>query len=285
MRSAHATHVAICLTDAQQGSLWQLCAPLSAAGFVAETLPDLDSAIDWSSEGRAETRLLVWSPPRETSGGPDAAASVRRLRSRGFAAPVVVIGDSTVGAHVAAVLDAGADEYVRTPCDPVEVVARLRALVRRACGLISLGPARDGPVLDRWRHVVADGDAEVALTPREAELLECLAQRAGRPVAREELATCVWGTESFGRSPTNVVDVYVAYLRRKLGTLGRASLIRSVRGIGYELASTSRPASCDVAAGDQRDEQSVVAVAGARRRRSRRIGAAPDRRAQEPRAT
>jgi DNA-binding response OmpR family regulator len=156
-----------------------------------------------------------------------------------------VIGEAAAPAYVATVLDAGADEYVRQPYDCIEVAARLRALVRRSCGLIRLGSESEGLVLDRWRHVVMDSDAEVALTPREAALLECLAQRAGRPVAREELAACVWGVENVERTPTNIIDVYVAYLRRKLGNLGRSTLIRSVRGIGYELAPGPRPPGRD----------------------------------------
>jgi DNA-binding response OmpR family regulator len=112
-----------------------------------------------------------------------------------------------------------------------------------------LGADPEAPVLDRWRHVVSAGDTEVALTPREAAVLECLAQRAGRPVARDELEACVWGPEGAGRTPTNVVDVYVAYLRRKLGTMGRARLIRSVRGIGYELACQQDLAGRETAAG------------------------------------
>jgi two-component system response regulator QseB len=241
--SARATRVAVRVVGGGQASgLSQLCARLLADGFVPETAPYRDDApIEGSAEGRADAFLLVWSAPRRTAGAVDAVAAVRRLRTRGCVAPVLVIGEAAPPAYVATVLDAGADEYVRQPYDSVEVAARLRALVRRSCGLIRLGSEPEGLVLDRLRHVVMDREGEVALTPREAALLECLAQRAGRPVAREELAACVWGVDNLERTPTNIIDVYVAYLRRKLGNLGRSTLIRSVRGIGYELAVGSRP--------------------------------------------
>jgi DNA-binding response OmpR family regulator len=244
--SARAIRVAVHVVGGPASGLSQLCARLLADGFVPETASHRDDgAIEGPAEGRADALLLVWSSPRATAASVDAAAAVRRIRACGCVAPVLVIGEAAPPAYVATVLDAGADEYVRQPYDSVEVAARLRALVRRSCGLIRLGPELEGLVLDRWRHVVMDRDAEVALTPREAALLECLAQRAGRPVAREELAACVWGVENLGRTPTNIIDVYVAYLRRKLGTLGRSTLIRSVRGIGYELAAGPRSATCE----------------------------------------
>jgi two-component system response regulator QseB len=253
--SARATRVAVRVVGGGQASgLSQLCAHLLADGFVPETAPyRADDPIEGSAEGRADAFLLVWNAPPRTAGGVDAVAAVRRLRARGCVAPVLVIGEAAPPAYVATVLDAGADEYVRQPYDSVEVAARLRALVRRSCGLIRLGSEPEGLVLDRLRHVVMDRDGEVALTPREAALLECLAQRAGRPVAREELAACVWGVENLERTPTNIIDVYVAYLRRKLGNLGRSTLIRSVRGIGYELAVGSRPLRRDDAVVEQNE--------------------------------
>jgi DNA-binding response OmpR family regulator len=228
--------VAICGIGGDTADSARLCAQLSGAEFVPRMLPNIDIVVGWIAEAPAEIILLISSNPVGAGCCADAAAGVRRLRASGFAGSMFVLGEVASGSGVAAVLDAGADDYLRAPWDPSEVVARLRALTRRACGLMTLGSEGEGPVLDRWRHVVREGDAEVALTPREAAVLECLAQRAGRAVTREELETCVWGAEGAGRTQTNVVDVYVAYLRRKLGTIGRASLIRSVRGIGYEVA-------------------------------------------------
>ena len=248
MRS-RSRRVAICVIGADADSdRAQLVAQLSSAGFVPRLLPDFDVAVDWATEVGAEAFLLIASEAARASCYADAAARVRRLRASDFGGSVLVLSEAASGAHVATVLDAGADDYVRAPWDPSEVVARLRALARRACGLMPLGADPEAPVLDRWRHVVSAGDTEVALTPREAAVLECLAQRAGRPVARDELEARVWGPEGVGRTPTNVVDVYVAYLRRKLGTIGRATLIRSVRGIGYELACQQDLAGRDTAA-------------------------------------
>lgn len=89
-------------------------------------------------------------------------------------------------------------------------------------------------VLDLRRGVVRCEGVEISLTRREVDLLDYLARNAGHPVTRAELAAHVWHGVP-GRAGTNVVDVYVSYLRRKLGAVGEQSLIRSVRGVGYEL--------------------------------------------------
>jgi DNA-binding response OmpR family regulator len=151
---------------------------------------------------------------------------------------VLVVGRSADPSAAVAALDRGADDYVALSCDPTEIVARVRALARRATGTPALERDVDGLVLDLRHGVVRRNGVEVALTRREADLLEYLARNAGHPVSREELATHIWHATAPSNGGTNIVDVYVSYLRRKLGALGRQSLIRSVRGVGYELVET-----------------------------------------------
>jgi two-component system OmpR family response regulator len=126
-------------------------------------------------------------------------------------------------------LDAGADDYLVKPFDFGELLARLRALMRR-------GPAERAPVLeigdlsvDPETRVVTGNGQEVELTAREFSVLELLARRAGQVVSRAELLDEVW-EENYEGSP-NIVDVYVGYLRKKLGR----RLIRTVRGSGFTL--------------------------------------------------
>jgi two-component system OmpR family response regulator len=128
-------------------------------------------------------------------------------------------------------LDAGADDYLVKPFDFGELLARLRALIRRGPAerpaVLEVGVLRVDPVN---RSVVCDGDA-VDLSPREFAVLEYLARHAGRPVSRTQLLEHVW-TDHREPSP-NLVDVYIGYLRRKL----RLPLIETVRGIGFQLGS------------------------------------------------
>ena len=131
-------------------------------------------------------------------------------------------------------LDAGADDYLVKPFDFGELLARLRALIRRGPSerpaVIEVGDLRVDPAA----HVVTRAGREVELTPREFDLLLFLARRAGEVVPRTELLEHVW--DDAEDSSTNVVDVYVGYLRRKLERpFRRRRLIRTVRGVGFVL--------------------------------------------------
>mgnify|MGYP002777151909 CR=1 FL=1 len=158
---------------------------------------------------------------------------VRTLRARGFAAPVLVLtGRAGVGDRIAG-LDAGADDYLAKPFELDELLARVRALLRRAALRADGAVVRIGDVaLDPISRRVTRGDEPIPLTVKEFGLLEHLMRHAGRPVSRESIVQAVWRTE-FDPS-TNIVDVYVTYLRRKLDREGEESRIRTVRGVGYE---------------------------------------------------
>ena len=160
----------------------------------------------------------------------------RQLRQDGLAVPVLMLtARDGVEARVAG-LDSGADDYLEKPFDFGELLARLRALLRR--GLRPPVPDRltvaDLELDTRARRVVKAG-REVALTAREYALLEYLARRAGEVVGRAEISEHVWDERYDPLS--NVIDVYVQRLRRKLDVPGRQSLIRTRRGEGYQLVA------------------------------------------------
>jgi two-component system copper resistance phosphate regulon response regulator CusR len=131
-------------------------------------------------------------------------------------------------------LDAGADDYLVKPFDFGELLARLRAVIRR--GRQPLLPERIavGPLaIDTRAHRVLAGRREIALTAKEYSLLEYLVRRAGDVVSRTDIAEHVWDEHYDPLS--NVVDVYIQRLRRKLEEAGADSLIRTRRGEGYQL--------------------------------------------------
>jgi DNA-binding response OmpR family regulator len=152
----------------------------------------------------------------------------RRLRQRSQAAIIVVTAHGEETDRVAA-LDAGADDYLVKPFGLAELQARMRAVLRR----IQPGGdvTRHGPLtLDvRTRKVTVSGQ-EVALTPKEFDILECLAADPGRVVSRQEILESAWDAHWYG--PTKVLDVHVAALRKKLGL---PSLIETVYGRGFRL--------------------------------------------------
>jgi DNA-binding response OmpR family regulator len=164
--------------------------------------------------------------------GLDGTEICRRLREAGDWTPVLFLTarddeiDRVVG------LELGADDYVTKPFSPRELVARVRAVLRRTAGPGNGAgqPRRIGPVtLDQERRTVRVDQEPVTLTSTEFELLAYLMQRPGRVFTREELLSSVWGYAA--HAGTRTVDVHVAQVRAKLGPA--ASVIRTVRGVGY----------------------------------------------------
>jgi DNA-binding response OmpR family regulator len=158
----------------------------------------------------------------------DGLALCARLRARSSVAILVVTARGEEPDRVAA-LDAGADDYVVKPFGFSELFARLRAVLRRtqpSGAVVTHGPLT---VDTRARRVLLDG-TEIALTPKEFDVLACLASDPGRVFSRDEMFAQAWGGHWYG--PTKVLDVHVASLRRKLG---RPDLIETVYGRGFRL--------------------------------------------------
>ncbi|WP_328551374.1 MULTISPECIES: response regulator transcription factor [unclassified Streptomyces] len=155
----------------------------------------------------------------------------RRIRSRSDAAIIVVTARGEEADRVAA-LDEGADDYLVKPFGLAELLARIRAVLRRVqpsgSALLRHGPLAVDP---RTRKVTVDGH-DVALTPKEFDILECLAVDPGRVVTRQEVLERAWDAHWYG--PTKVLDVHIAALRRKLGVPG---LVETVYGRGFRLGT------------------------------------------------
>ena len=158
----------------------------------------------------------------------DGVAVCRQLRQRSAAAIIVITAHGEEADRVLA-LDAGADDYLVKPFGLAELQARIRAVLRRVKPggeMIRHGALT---VDVRTRKVSVDG-TPVALTPKEFDILECLAADPGRVISRQEILETVWDAHWYG--PTKVLDVHVAALRRKLGAAG---LIETVYGRGFRL--------------------------------------------------
>ena len=204
---------------------------------VRRGLADAGFAVDWVTDGRAADLALangVYDLAVLDLGLPtkDGMAVLATLRARGDAMPVLIASARDTVPDRIAGLEAGADDYVLKPFDLDELVARVRALLRRNAGSGTPLMKAGSLVLDPARRVVRQGDATVDLSAREFAVLEALMRRPGAVLSRAQLEESVYGWgEEVG---SNAIEVHLHHLRRKLG----AATIRNVRGVGYRVAET-----------------------------------------------
>ena len=201
---------------------------LEREGYAVDAAADGEDALSYGTEYDYDAIVLDVMLPVH-----DGFEVCRELRARGRRAPILMltargdVDDRILG------LDAGADDYLPKPFDFGELTARLRALIRRGPVERPTVLRADDLELDPAAHTVHAGDVALDLSAREFALLEFLLHHAGEAVTRTQLLEHVWDVNFDGVS--NVVDVYVGYLRRKLATAGTTVTIRTVRGVGYAL--------------------------------------------------
>jgi len=210
----------VLVVEDDPGIATQLVRGLSRGGYRVDHVLTGGEALAW---GEPDVVLLDLELPDS-----DGVHVCRRLRQKSRAAIIVVTAHGEEADRVVA-LDAGADDYLVKPFGLAELQARIRAVLRRVRpdGEVT----RHGPLtVDlRTRKVTVSGQ-EVALTPKEFDILECLAADPGRVVSRQEILESAWDAHWYG--PGKVLDVHVAALRKKLGLPG---LIETVYGRGFRL--------------------------------------------------
>ena len=161
----------------------------------------------------------------------DGIAVLQQLRAQFHQLPVLVLTARSRAESAVLALENGADDCLTKPFSHLELVARLRALLRRHSDAEPSKSNCGSLVLDRTEHRVTRAGKQIDLTPREFGLLEYLMRSPGIPVPRSVLVRELWGEEP--SSASNVVDVYMKYVRDKIDGPGLPKLIRTVRGVGY----------------------------------------------------
>jgi two-component system copper resistance phosphate regulon response regulator CusR len=209
------------------------------AGFIARGLREQTYAVDIAPDGEQalyqasvnEYDIVVLDVLLPIKDGYEVC---RELRAAGFRAPILMLtARDSVDDRVAG-LDSGADDYLAKPFDFKELLARLRALLRRAVGLRPRVVHVADLILDTGGHSVTRAGKDISLTAKEYALLEYLVLNQGRVVGREQIAQHVWD-ESFDPF-SNIIDVYIKRLRSKLDTGYARRLIHTRRGEGYLLS-------------------------------------------------
>jgi DNA-binding response OmpR family regulator len=198
---------------------------LALAGYAADHVCTAESAKSALHAERFDLAILDIGLP-----GQDGLGLVRDLRHRGHHLPLLMLTARDGLSERVSALDLGADDYLTKPFQVAELLARCRALVRRANGIASTRLAFGAFTLDLARKEVSSGGVPLDLTRREWSILECLVLNAGHVVSKERLLSAIasWSEEL----TPNAVEVYVSRLRAKLGD---NAVIRVIRGLGYRL--------------------------------------------------
>jgi two-component system response regulator MprA len=197
---------------------------LAAEGYGVTVAADGGAALAAVERSTPDLVVLDVSMP-----GVDGLAVCRRLRSRGLGVPILLVTARDAVPERVAGLDAGADDYLVKPFAADELLARVRALLRRTAdpsGLLAFG----GLVLDTESRTAMREGREIRLSAREAALLELLLRNPRQVITRAHALDTVWGSSP--AASLNVVDRYVSYLRRKLGD---PPVVQTVRGVGFRL--------------------------------------------------
>ena len=202
---------------------------LAYEGYRVITASDGQEALARVQEQRPDVVVLDWLMPKL-----DGLTVIQRLRMAGDATPVLMLTARDAVEDRVAGLDSGADDYLVKPFAPAELLARVRALLRRA------EPAADEKPLsfaDLWLDPVTRetrrGDRTFTLSPREFDLLAFFLRNPRRVLPRSRILEAVWGHDFDGYD--SVLDVYIGYLRAKTEAGGEPRLIHTVRGVGYVL--------------------------------------------------
>ena len=209
------------------------------ANFIRQGLTEAGFAVDVARDGEegryyahaAEYDVLVLDIMLPKVNGLDL---LRRLRDEGWKTPTLMLTARDTVENRVEGLDAGADDYLVKPFAFPELLARVRALLRRP-------PMQSGTVMqigdlrmDTARHLVERNGRSIELSPREFAILEYLMRHPNQVLSRTQIGEHVWNFDFYNES--NVVDVYIGYLRRKLDKDSSDSLIHTVRGVGYRIS-------------------------------------------------
>lgn len=206
-----------------------LCAILENEGYEVDTCFDGESGLDYAETGVYDLLILDIMMPKK-----DGIEVLRTLRQQQDTVPILLLtAKGTVPDKVLG-LDSGADDYLPKPFDTGELLARVRALSRRAAGQVNVSQLAMGDLIFQPdSYELSCGSKKIALTQREGALLEYLMRNRDQVISKEQILDKIWGFDS--EAEHNHVEVYVSFLRKKLLSLEANVQIRTLRGMGYQM--------------------------------------------------
>jgi len=222
----------VLVVDDDRRLLKMLERTLSYEGFQVITAEDGQEALNRMGSTPPDIIILDWMLPKL-----DGIGVLEALRDEHDDTPILMLTARDAVQYRVEGLERGADDYLIKPFEPIELVARVRALLRRA-GTDPKAPlAYADLLLDPTTRQVVRGDRKIDLTPTEFSLLQFFMQHPRQVLERGQILSRVWGFGFAGDD--NIIEVYVGYLRKKLENGGKSRLIQTVRGVGYVLREDS----------------------------------------------
>jgi len=218
----------ILIVDDELALLTQLCGALHGQRYLTETAENGEEALERIFAIPFDLIILDIMLPKM-----DGLAVLREIRAAHIKTPVLMLSARGGSDDKIKGLDLGADDYLAKPFSLDELLARVRALLRRFSGQKDTSISAHDLCLDTVSREVTKAGQLVELTAREFSILEFLLYNKNRVVSRFSLAEHVWGDAFDPFSMSNFMDVHIKNLRRKLGDSGQASIIKTVRGVGY----------------------------------------------------
>jgi two-component system copper resistance phosphate regulon response regulator CusR len=222
--------VRVLLIEDDAKTVRALASGLRGEGFDPVTAKTGEEGFFLLSRESFDVVILDWMLPSR-----DGIEVLRTLRAGGSKTPVLLLTARDAVEDRVLGLDAGADDYLVKPFAFAELLARVRALLRRVDSGSALRQQIGDLTLNMQTRRVARGAREIALTPREFDLLTFLSQHHDQTVTRQMIARDVWREPHRARPLDNVIDVHLAHLRRKLDEGETVNLIQTVRGVGFIL--------------------------------------------------
>jgi len=200
---------------------------LQEEGYAVDTAPDGKKGLEYINESAYDIILLDLMIPEI-----DGLEVLRRMRAGGIETPVLIITAKSSKEDVVKGLDSGSDDYLTKPFSFDELLARMRALLRRKKASAPLTLEYRDVKLDPYYRKLAMGSKEVELTEKEFLIMEYMLKNAEKPITRKEIAEYAWESQD---DSSNIVDVYINFLRKKMESLSSKKYIHTMRGVGYIL--------------------------------------------------
>ncbi len=199
-----------------------------AEGHIVDVSFDGEEALDYIYSSEYDVIVLDIMIPKI-----DGYEVLRQLRAKGISTPVIVLTAKSDVSDVIKGLDSGADDYIKKPFDFEELMARIRVVTRRNVGQYDNLYRCGDLCINTSSHIVTRAGKELSLSPKEYALLELLVRNKNVVLSRTQIVNNLWDTDFDAES--NVIDVYIRYLRRKVDDGFKEKLIQTVRGIGYTI--------------------------------------------------